>query len=123
MMHGGMHERHGQDHGHHGGSWRATLTSEQKSEIAMSHLRMQQKQALAEGRIALKEAEIAALIAGDEGDDEKLQAGVDELVALKKELLLSKYQHLREVRQLLTPQQRISFDLWVLAGKFKDYHR
>lgn len=122
MMHGGMQDEYGHD-AHHGGSWRSSLTSEQKSEISMSHLRMQQRQAMTEAKIGVKEAEIAALIASDEGNDDELQAGVDELVELKKELLLSKYQHLREVRQLLTPKQRISFDLWVLAGKFKDYHR
>lgn len=121
-MMGGMHDDHGRG-GHHGGSWRATLTSEQKSEITMSHLRMQQRQSMAEAQIRVKEAEIAALIASDESDDAELEARTDELVALKKEVALSKYQHLREVRQLLTPQQRISFDLWVLAGKFKDYHR
>jgi len=123
-----MHERLGQgmgsdERGQYGGSWRATLSSEQRSEIAMSHLRMQQKYALAEARIALQEAEIATVIASDDGDDAGLQAGVEELVSLKKELLLSKYHHLMEVRQLLTPQQRISFDLWVLSGKFKDHHR
>lgn len=124
-----MHERHGSmghdadHHAGHGSSWRASLTAEQKSEIALSHLRLRQKQALVGARIELQEVEIATVVASDENDDARLQAVVEELAGLKKERALNRYRHLMEVRQLLTPQQRVSFDLWVLSGKDGDHHR
>lgn len=125
MMSGdhGMGMGHGAERADHGSSWRASLTTEQKSEIALSHLRLRQKQAVVGARIALQEVEIATVVASDENDDARLQAAVDELVGLQKERALNRYRHLMEVRQLLTPQQRVSFDLWVLSDKDGDHHR
>ena len=114
---------HGKGHGHEGhghglaAPWRASLTDAQKTEISWSHLRLQQGQSLIEARIALKRAEIDRIVAGDEGGDAELQDAVDELMELKKEKTLNHYRHMMEVRQLLTPQQRVSFDLGILSGK------
>lgn len=114
---------HASGHGHEGhghglaASWRASLTDDQKGEISWSHLRLRQKQSLVEARIALKKAEIDRIVAGDEGGDEQLQNAVEELMALEQEKTLNHYRHMMEVRQLLTPQQRVSFDLGILARK------
>lgn len=121
MMSGGC-GGHGGEHKGDGDTWRASLTAEQKSEISLSHLRLRQKQALVGARIDLQEVEIATVVASDENDDARLQAAVEELAGLKKERALNRYRHLMEVRQLLTPQQRVSFDLWVLSDKDGNHH-
>jgi Spy/CpxP family protein refolding chaperone len=103
-------------HGHEPqASWRASLTDDQKGEISFSKLRLRQKQALVEAGIALKQAEIDRLVTSDEAGDEQLQQAVDALLALQREQALNRYRHLVEVRQLLTPQQRIAFDLGILS--------
>lgn len=104
-------------------SWRASLTEDQKGEISFSKLRLRQKEALIEAGIALKQAEIDRVITSDDASDEQLQRAVDELVALKRERALNRYRHLVEVRQLLTPPQRVSFDLDVLSRGGDDHGR
>lgn len=118
MRHGAapMHGGGAGGHGHHAqASWHASLTEDQKGEINFSKLRLRQKQALVEAGIALKKAEIDRIITSAEAGDEELQRAVDELMTLKREQALNRYRHLAEVRQLLTPQQRVSFDLGILS--------
>ncbi len=112
--------RHGEagkgGHGHDPQtSWRASLTDDQKGEISFSQLRLRQKQTLVEAGITLKQAEIDRIITSAEAGDEELQRAVDELMTLKREQALNRYRHLAEVRQLLTPQQRVTFDLGILS--------
>lgn len=126
--HGGMHSqsmrgRAGQPHGAMASSWQATLSDDQRAEIGMSKLRMRQKQSLVEARIALKKAEIAQIVGGDEGSDARLQGAVDELMALEHTRTLDHYRHLMEVRQLLTPKQRLSFDLGLVSGDAHGAHQ
>lgn len=119
MMEGGHGAGHGMPHDGHGlaAPWRASLTEDQKGEISWSHLRLRQNQSMLDARIALKEAEIDLIVTGEETGEEALQAAVEELTALEKEKALNHYRHMMEVRQLLTPQQRVSFDLGVLSRK------
>lgn len=119
MMGGAGHgpAMHGRDGHGLTGSWRASLTEDQKSEISLSHLRMSRQHALLEARIQAREAEIRNLVTSDEGAEQSLETAIDELMALEKEKVLGHYRHMIEVRQLLTPQQRVSFDMDVISGK------
>jgi Spy/CpxP family protein refolding chaperone len=100
--------------------WRETLSEEQKAEIDFAHLRLRQKQALLEAQIGLKRAEIDRLIASEDGDQGSLQNKIDELAALEKERLMNRYMHIMEVRQILTPKQRVGFDLDMLSRHRED---
>jgi Spy/CpxP family protein refolding chaperone len=117
-MHGGGHGAgmRGEARGSVPLFWRATLSDDQRAEIGLSMLRLQQRQALVEARIALKKAEIAQIVASDESSDARLQSAVDDLIALERAQTLDHYRHLMEVRQLLTPKQRLSFDLGLISG-------
>jgi Spy/CpxP family protein refolding chaperone len=96
-------------------SWMDTVTDDQRAEIDLSHLRLRQKQALLDAQIGLKRAEINRMITSEEGDQDTLQVRLDELAALEKDKLSSYYRHIMEVRQLLTPKQRVAFDLDLLS--------
>lgn len=116
--HGGRAMMHGAGHGKghlFGPHWRETLSDDQKAEIDWMHLRLRQEQYLVDAGIALKKAEINRLIVSEDVDQEKLRAKIDELLELERKRLVNRYQHMIEMRQVLTPQQRVSFDLGILA--------
>jgi Spy/CpxP family protein refolding chaperone len=110
MSHGFMHKADGGGHG-----WKSGLTDEQQAEIDWITLRVSQKQQLLGAQIAVKEAELNQLIVGEDVTQEQWHAKLDELLQLKREYMINKYQRLIEVRQVLTPQQRVAFDLEVLS--------
>lgn len=100
-----------------GSHWRETLNDEQKAEIDWMHLRLSQEQRIIKAEMALRKAELNRLVTAEDVSTEDLRAKVDELMELKREYLLNKYQHKVEMRQVLTPQQRVSFDLDVLSPR------
>lgn len=116
---------HGKARGGHlfGPHWRASLTDDQKAEIDWMHLRLRREQHVLKAEISLKKAELKGLVTGEDMSTEDLRAKVDELLELKREYLLNKYQHMVEMRQVLTPQQRVSFDLGVLSRRHGGGHR
>lgn len=87
------------------------------------HLRLRQKQQVIEADISLKKAELNQLVTNENSDTDALRAKLDELLELKGEHLLNKYQHIIEMRQVLTPQQRVSFDLGILSDRHGGKHR
>lgn len=117
---GGAHRGY---HDAFGASWYGTLSDNQKGDIRLSYLRMRQKQTLLRARVALQEAEIAGLIAGDETEEGNLEGLIDALGELRKEQAMNRYRHLVEVRQLLTPAQRVPFDLWMISGRGTEAYR
>jgi Spy/CpxP family protein refolding chaperone len=96
-------------------SWRDSLTGDQKAEIDLARLKLSQAQGVLRAQIELKRAEIDRMITSEDADQDGLQSRVDELVALERDRLTNHYRHLMEVRQLLTPKQRVAFDLDLLS--------
>lgn len=100
-----------------GREWRSALTEEQKAEIDWISLRLFQKQQLLGAQIDVKEAELNQLIVDEDVTQDQWHTKLDELLQLKREYMMNKYQRLIEVRQVLTPQQRVSFDLDILSRR------
>lgn len=100
-----------------GRDWRDSLTDEQKAEIDWITLRLSQRQQLLEAQMEVKEAELNQLLVGDDVVQDQWHAKLDELLQLRREYLTNKYQRVTEVRQVLTPQQRVSFDLDILSRR------
>lgn len=98
-----------------GRHWKDALTDEQKAEIDWVTLTLLQSQQPLGTQIAAKEAEINQLIIGEDVDQDLLSSKLDELLQLRREYLLNKYRRMIEMRQILTPQQRVSFDMDVLS--------
>lgn len=121
MMMGGAEA--GGHHGHMrldditGRDWKSTLTEEQRAEIDWITLRLTQRQQLLKAQMEVREAELYQLIIGEDVVQDQWQAKLDELLQLKREYLANRYQRMIEIRQVLTPQQRVAFDLSILSRR------
>jgi len=107
---GCRHRGHGKRHllGEH---WKNSLTAEQKLELDKLHLAFaKQKAPLKAGMKALK-VQLAVLSTADQFAPEALEAKINELVMAKREMLRAKASYIAAQRQVLTPEQRVSFDM------------
>lgn len=123
-MHGAMpmmedsHHHKGMMHGNRPGhDWRALLSAEQKAEIDWITLRSSQRQQLLKAQMDVKEAELNQLILSEDVAQDQWHAKIDELLQLKRDYLINHYQRMIETRQVLTPQQRVVFDLDVFSRR------
>ncbi len=112
----GAHERHGH-HGKsdaHSTSWRQTLTPEQRTQI--DGLRVNHMKIVAPLRASIRavKTELAVLATADAPDSASMQTKLDELLEMKKQVMLQRYEHMASVRKILTAEQRISFDTMLL---------
>ncbi|MBK9130792.1 MAG: hypothetical protein IPM20_03995 [Gammaproteobacteria bacterium] len=98
-----------------GRDWEGLLSPEQKAEIDWITLRTSPQQQLLKAQIDVKEAELNQLILGEDVTQDQWYAKIDELLQLKREYMINRYQRMIEVRQVLNPQQRVVFDLDVLS--------
>ncbi len=94
--------------------WSKTLDDEQKRAIDEMHLRLDREIAPLKAEAALKEKELNVLVTRDSPDAAAVDARIDEIVSLKRRILKARYAHIVEMRALLDPAQRISYDMGVL---------
>ncbi len=101
--------------GHHfAPHWAKTLNDAQKLQIDRMHLALARKLVVLKARAALLEKEVNALAARDDADPAAIHAKIDELMAAQGEIMRQRYDHIVEMRAVLTPEQRISYDMAVL---------
>jgi len=116
---GGKHPGHGSCHGQgksrlFGPSWKTSVSPEQQAALDRLHV------AYAKAKMPLKaqakaiKLELTALALQDEPDTGAINAKIDELLALKRTMMIGKYEYVAAQRKLLTPEQRVSFDLDVI---------
>ncbi len=74
---------------------------------------MKQKLPLKAKAKAIK-LELAALATADEPDTAAVNGRIDALLDVKREMMKLKYNHIAAKRSLLTPEQRVSFDMGVM---------
>ena len=106
----------GMHHGaHHSGmQWKQMLTDEQRVKIDGMHLEfMKKKYPLKDKKKALK-TELALLVAQDSPNQRAINKKIDELIALKRQLMQLRYDHKLKVRKVLDAQQRVHFDTALL---------
>ncbi len=96
-------------------AWRSTLTAEQRVKMDRMHLALKKEMNLLEGKIGLRKAELKNLVTADMPDEKEIHSKIDEIIALKKEMMTKKYDHVVELRGILTPEQRTSFDMMFLG--------
>lgn len=142
-MHGGMHGKgrdggdkshgkcgmHGKKHGQgHGGKhgkghdgqhlfgdhWKKTLSAEQKAQLDRLHLDFAKKKHVLKSGIDALKVQIAVLAIADQPQQEAINAQIDELLMAKRQLMQAKYAYIAAQRQVLTPEQRVSFDMEVI---------
>lgn len=101
-------------HGKASKEWKKTLTQEQRTQMKQLHASLEKELAPLKARIGVKRAEIRALAASDSPDLSALNKLVDEIGALEKEVMRSRYENLIKVRSLLTPEQKAAFDISIM---------
>lgn len=89
----------------------ADLTADQQTKIDELKTAMMKDMLSYKNQIAEKKAHLKTLAMADQADMTAINKTVDELYALKAELAKKKEAHIQEVRKVLTPEQRLQFDM------------
>lgn len=113
-------KKHRDGYGHNRSSkehWRNTLTGEQKTEMSRLSVSLKKELAPVKATIGLKRSEVKSILTSDSPDKAALGKLVEEMAALEKDVLRSKYEHMIKVRSLLTAEQKAMFDMAVLTEK------
>lgn len=105
---------HGDYQGHHGPSWKDSLTDAQKLKIDKMKVDYLKVKYPLKARIKTIKIDLAVLASADAPDQKAIDAKIDELLALKKDLLKAKYAHKTAVRKELKPEQKVLFDKHML---------
>jgi len=138
-QHGGMKGHHGScaKHGKRGGGatdghrlygahWKQGLTVEQQSELDRLHLELARiKAPLTAGIKALK-VRLAVLATSDSAGANEIDGPLMDLLLAEQELMRAKNNYIAAQRKVLTPEQRVSFDMEVIHKAMhggKDDHK
>jgi Spy/CpxP family protein refolding chaperone len=128
---GKMHHEGGYQH-HEDGckkdkSWKQDLSDSQRKEIDKLKLAYKQKKYLLKSQLKQANVEFALLITNDSPDQSAINKKIDAIAKLKADKLRLKADHKISVRKVLTPEQRVKFDMAVLekaySGKKKGHKR
>jgi len=111
--------KHGDGHkkqkGHHmSPHWASTLDDEQRVAIDRMHLKLSSVHVVLKAKAAVLQKELNVMTARDGADKKAIDAKIDKLMAIKAEIMKHRYDHLTEMRDALTAQQRISYDMSIL---------
>jgi Spy/CpxP family protein refolding chaperone len=92
-------------------SWKASLTDAQRKEIKalkVAHMKITLPLKM---KIKAAKAELVALATADPVDQAAVEAKIDDLLWHQRLKLIEKYRFMAAKRQLLTPEQRLDFDM------------
>lgn len=105
------HGGHGKRHQGHGDGWKASLTDEQRR--SMKALKVEHMKTVVPLKMKIKavKAELAALVTADKVDQAAIEAKIDDLLWHKRLKMIEHYRYKAAKRELLTPDQRLDFDL------------
>lgn len=129
---GGHREHHAEHHGHdkHKGHhrasgrtkdkesfarhWKKTLTPEQRTQIDQLRVSNAKTSAPLKASMVSIKIDLALLATAEKPDTAAIQQHVDQLLELKKKVMQQRYAHIAAVREVLTPEQRASYDMMIL---------
>lgn len=95
--------------------WVKTLSGDQKKHADMMHLELDRELVVLKAQEELAQKQINILVTRDNAAINAVNAKIDELMGIKKQILRSRYAHILEMRTMLTPGQRISYDMETLG--------
>lgn len=95
--------------------WVKTLNDDQKMHVDMMHLVLDRELVVLKAQEELIQKQINRLVAQDGASAHAINTKLDELMSIKKQILRSRYSHITEMRAILTPAQRISYDMETLG--------
>lgn len=94
--------------------WTETLTEEQKAKLAQLKLEYKKVKYLIKAQIRVKKIELATLVTQDNPDQSAINTKIDEILDLKREKMRKTYAFKVALRSMLTPDQRVLFDMKLL---------
>ena len=94
--------------------WSETLTDEQKAKVDRMHLELDRELSVLKAQEELAQKELNVYTVRDDAKMATINAKIDALLAVEKQILQQRYAHLIEMRKELTSEQRISYDMAVL---------
>ena len=121
--HGAGHGKaHGRKHGHgghhgktlYGPHWKTTLSPEQAKELDRLRVEYAKRKAPLKAKAQAVKLHLSVLATADEPDTAAINARIDDLLKLKRQMMEHKYGYVAAKRRVLTPEQRVSFDMDVL---------
>ena len=104
----------GEGSGHHKAAWKESLTKKQWDLLKKKKVAFLKKKYPAKARMKTIKIDLAVLSTADKPDQKAIDAKIDELLALKRNLLKAKYAHIISVRKELSPEQQVLFDKYRL---------
>lgn len=120
----GSHAMEKSGHSHHGDeggkskhkmpAWAKTLTKDQKKAVDEMHHKLDMDQKPFKQKEQALQQALNELTVKDRADVSQINAKIDELMAVKNQILRLRYAHLVEMRAILTEKQRASYDASVL---------
>jgi len=131
-MHGGahhgmgMHGKGAHGGGHHGRKgllgphWKSTLTEEQRAKLDTLHLAYVKTKAPLKAKMKLLKVELGLLATADSADTKAIDKKIGELLEVKRAKMGAKYKYVVAKRAVLTPEQRVSFDMEVIESAMHD---
>lgn len=102
--------------------WAETLTDKQKVAVDKMHLDVDRKEKLLRAKMRTADMELRELSIQDNADMKAINKKIDEIVGYRAEIMRNRYAHIVEMREILTEQQRISYDMGVLNHKGDKKH-
>ena len=95
-------------------AWTKTLTEAQRKQIEHQHHELDDAQAPYKKKEAQTLAELNAMTVREDADLAAIRAKVAELMEAKTQIMRLRYEHLVEMRRVLTDEQKVGYDQGVL---------
>jgi Spy/CpxP family protein refolding chaperone len=99
-----------------GGPWMPGLTEDQQKKVQALDLETEKALLPMKAQIEVKAAELKGLALAENPDKGAIDKKIEEIGALRTQIMKKKIQNKLAVRALLTPDQRVEFDRKVLRG-------
>lgn len=125
----GMGRHHGGDDDHgkkglYGPHWESTLTDEQRNRLDSLKLAHARAKMPLKAKARAVRVQLAALATAESPDASAIDAKIKEMLEIKLGLMRDKYRYIAARRAVLTPEQRISYDMEMMKkAMHKDKHK
>ena len=98
-----------------GPHWKGLLTDSQRTQIDKMHLEVKKSTSVMKAQLKVKKIELANLIIQDDPNTGAIHRKIDGILELKGKIMKIKYDHKVEMRGIMTPEQRVSFDMGIVG--------
>jgi len=105
--------------GLYGMDWESALTEEQKARLDELKVRQKKMMMPMKARARAIRADLVTMALADDPDERTLSSKVDEMLSLRRQMMMAKFRHIMARREVLTPEQRASFDMHVMKRMSK----